>query len=57
MTAWNSFSTASPLGITSEGDQLHRGRRPTRFHAYVSRPTGGCQRGRHCRRASHARLG
>src|ERR1700722_7418581 len=39
MTAWNSFTTDSPLGITSEvitypggnGDQIH---------AYVTRPTG-----------------
>lgn len=44
MTAWNSFSTDSPLGITSEvitypaadGHQVH---------AYVSRPTGGASRG------------
>ena len=44
MTAWNSFSTDSPLGITSEvitytaagGDQIH---------AYVSRPTGGASVG------------
>jgi len=44
MTAWNSFSTASPLGITSEvitytaagGHQVH---------AYVSRPTGGASAG------------
>ena len=44
MTAWNSFSTDSPLGITSEvitytaagGHQIH---------AYVSRPTGGASAG------------
>src|ERR1700734_832686 len=44
MTAWNSFSTDSPLGITSEvitypaagGHQVH---------AYVSRPTGGASAG------------
>ena len=45
MTAWNSFSTDSPPGITERGDHLTRRRRCHQVHAYVSRPTGGASAG------------
>ena len=44
MTAWNSFSTDSPLGITSEVI-TYAGAGGHRIHAYVSRPTGGASAG------------
>jgi carboxymethylenebutenolidase len=44
MTAWNSFSTDSPQGITSEVI-TYAGAGGHRVHAYVSRPTGGASAG------------
>ncbi len=44
MTAWNSFSTDSPLGITSEVI-TYPGAGGHQVHAYVSRPTGGASAG------------
>jgi carboxymethylenebutenolidase len=44
MTAWNSFSTDSPQGITSEVI-TYAGAGGHRVHAYVARPTGGASAG------------